>query len=58
MSVIEFTTALACDGTNAKNWVAECYQNRTTFLTDDNLPNCLVTADFGTKKECYKCAAG
>jgi len=43
---------------NKPDWVATCYQNRTTFLTADNLPNCLVTADFGTKKECYKCAAG
>lgn len=56
--MIEFTTALACDGTNAKNWVAECYQNRTTFLSAVNLPNCLVTADFGSTKECYKCEAG
>jgi len=41
-----------------QNWVAQCYQNRSTNLTDDNLDNCLVTADFGTAKECYKCENG
>jgi len=40
------------------DWVAQCYQNRSTNITDDNLDNCLVTADFGTVKECYKCQEG
>jgi len=46
-----------CEGT-AKDWVAQCYQNRSTFLAEENLPNCLVTADFGSTKECYKCESG
>jgi len=27
-------------------------------LSAANLPNCLVTADFGDKQECYKCDSG
>lgn len=34
------------------DWVATCYQNRTTNLSAVNLPNCLVTADYGGNKEC------
>jgi len=40
------------------DWVAQCYQNRSTNITDDNLDNCLVTADFGSVKECFKCEEG
>jgi len=40
------------------DWVAQCYQNRSTNITEDNLDNCLVTADFGTAKECFKCEEG
>jgi len=40
------------------DWVAQCYQNRSTNITDDNLDNCLVTADFGSTKECFKCEEG
>jgi len=43
---------------NTVDWVAQCYQNRSTNITDDNLDNCLVTADFGSVKECFKCEEG
>jgi len=40
------------------DWVAKCYQNRTTLLSDTQLEHCLVTADFETAKECFKCEEG
>jgi len=41
------------------DWVAKCYQSRTTSLTDDSLDNCLVTVKFeADKKECFKCEEG
>jgi len=43
---------------NQVDWVAQCYQNRSTNITADNLDNCIVTADFGTAKECFKCEEG
>lgn len=48
----------ASDSVIQVDWVAQCYQNRSTNITDDNLDNCLVTADFGSVKECFKCEEG
>ena len=57
-SLITMVLSISYKTSNQVDWVAKCYQNRSTNLTDDNLDNCLVTADFGTAKECFKCEEG